>query len=102
MNSGRLDQLLRFLEEDPGDAFTLYAVALEYQKTDLAEAEIWFEKLLTNHPEYLPTYYMTASLKLEMRKASEAKAILIKGIKLAHENQDNSTLQELQSLYNSI
>jgi lipoprotein NlpI len=34
----RLEQLHQFLQEDPADPFNLYALAIEYQKTDIPHA----------------------------------------------------------------
>ena len=65
MNTERLTQLLKFLEEDPHDAFNWYAVATEYRATDPDRALVYFEKLLTEHPDYVPTYYHAAQLYLD-------------------------------------
>ena len=51
-----LTQLKIFYEEDPSDPFNLYALAMEYLKTDTAESGRLFEILLHDHSYYLPTY----------------------------------------------
>ncbi len=61
-NSNRLEQLLKYLDEDPKDAFTLYAIAMEYMKGDLKKSRNYFEKLLKEHPNYLATYYQVGHL----------------------------------------
>lgn len=95
-NSDRIQHLLNFLAEDPNDAFTRYALALEYQKSDPEKAEELFEHLLTMSPEYLPSYYMAAMLKLELSKPEEAIGLLKNGIDVAAQVNDQVTLRELK------
>jgi lipoprotein NlpI len=63
MAETRLEQLLRFYREDPNDPFSVYGLALEYQKTDVRESERFFDELLGKFPDYLPAYYHAAKLK---------------------------------------
>jgi hypothetical protein len=62
--STRLDTLLQFYKEEPDDPFNIYALAMEYQKTDVKKALDHFALLLQNHDSYLPTYYQAAKLLL--------------------------------------
>ncbi len=102
MNSGRLKQLLRFLEEDPNDAFTLYAVALEYQHNEPKKAEELFARLIKTCPDYLPSYYMAAMLKIKLGKLNEAIGLIEKGMDLAVHCNDLTTLRELKEAYLQI
>ena len=57
----RLQMLAQFLEQNPGDAFARYGLAMEYSKagqTEQALAE--FKKLLELHPDYTNGYFMAA------------------------------------------
>ena len=62
----RLDELLKILNEDPNDPFTLYAIATEYLNIDLIEARKHYEYLLQNHPNYIPTYYHISYTRIWM------------------------------------
>lgn len=93
---------MKFLEEDPNDVFSLYALALEYKKNNLAEAGKLFRHLLTHHPEYLPTYYQAALMKEETGETSEALQLYQQGITLARKMNDSATLKELQAAYNLL
>lgn len=95
----RVNQLLAFLEEDPTDEFTRYALALEYQKTDLQLARTTFEYLLTKHPDYLPTYYAAAHLMIELQVNDQVEPLFLKGIELAKSQNNKKALMELQSAY---
>lgn len=90
---------MKFLEEDPNDVFSLYALALEYKKSNPAEAGKLFRQLLTQHPEYLPTYYQAALMKEEIGAIDEALQLYQQGIALARKTNDKATLKELQAAY---
>jgi tetratricopeptide (TPR) repeat protein len=97
-----LESLLSFYEEDPSDPFNIYALALEYLKTDLGQAEAYFNQLLEKHPGYLPTYYHAAehfALSGDIAKATE---VYEKGIALAKEQNHQKTYQELTRAYRSF
>lgn len=102
MNSPRLNQLLEFLKEDPNDPFTLYAVATEYKGIDTATAQRYFEQLLSEHPDYLPTYYHVANLYLQLNKKDQAEAAYKNGIHLAKKQNNALALRELQNAYNEF
>jgi tetratricopeptide (TPR) repeat protein len=102
MAETRLEQLIKFYEEDPKDPFNAYGLALEYYKSDVQKSEEFFNKLLTDFPEYLPAYYHAAKLKEEQNANEVALTIYTKGMDLAKKLRDQKTLQELQSAYNEL
>lgn len=102
MEETRLQQLIRFYEEDPKDAFNVYGLALEYYKSDVQKSEELFEKLLTDFPDYLPAYYHAAKLKEELNANEIALTIYTKGMDLAKKLKDTKTLQELKSAYDEL
>ncbi|HEY5824805.1 MAG TPA: tetratricopeptide repeat protein [Cyclobacteriaceae bacterium] len=95
----RIQQLIKFLEEEPNDEFIHYALALEYSKFDAAKAKAEFENLLLKHPSYLPTYYPAAHLLIELGNNEEAENLFLKGIELAKAQGNNKARMELQSAY---
>jgi tetratricopeptide (TPR) repeat protein len=100
--SVRLEQLKKFLDEDPNDPFNLYALALELTKSDSAEAIKLFEKLMAEHITYLPTYYHAAKLYETSAMADCAIAVYKKGIEQAKAQQQFKTLRELQSALDEL
>ncbi len=102
MNQNRLEQLIKFHEEDPNDPFPLYGLALEYQKSDVKKSEQLFDRLLTDFPDYLPSYYHAAKLKATLGKGELALAIFKNGITLARKQNDTTTARELQSAYDEL
>lgn len=95
----RIKFLLDFLEKEPNDAFTLYALALEYLKEDTTKALFYFEKLIAEQPEYAPTYYHLAQLYLDLEENEKAKATYLMGIEMARKVQDTHALKELEKAY---
>jgi tetratricopeptide (TPR) repeat protein len=93
----RLQQLLSFLEEEPNEPFNIYAVAMEYLKTDIQKAEKFLSLLLHEHADYIPTYYQLGKVKLELGNIVAAKRIFSLGIKKAEIAGDAKTLKELRN-----
>jgi len=102
MNHSRLKQLFKFLEEDPHDPFNLYAIANEYISIDKGESLKYFEKLLSEHKGYLPTYYQAATLYSNMGKTQKATEIFEAGIQLAKQQNNLKTLRELQNALDEL
>ena len=99
MTNARLEQLMGFLEEDPDDPFTIYAIATEYLNIDLHKARHYFEILLQQHPDYVATYYHAAHLYADLNMPEQAGATFEKGINKAQQQQDRLALRELRSAY---
>jgi tetratricopeptide (TPR) repeat protein len=97
-----LQQLQQFADDDPNDPFNLYALALELLKTDAGKAVGIFEKLLTEHESYLPTYYQAAGLFESVGKHEQAIAILEKGLAIARNSGEMKTMRELQTMLDEI
>ena len=104
----RIEQLLKFLEKEPNDTFLLYAVATEYLKTDTQKAVSYYEHLLQNHANYVPTYYHAAELYTNLGNYEKANQTYLKGLEVckttiqkAQEQNieiDKVTLKSLQEL----
>lgn len=96
MNNDRIQQLIRFVQEEPGEPFNVYALAMEYLTTEPAQAQSYFDQLLAEHPDYLPTYYHAAALYAQLDERGRAADLYDKGIALARLQNSHKTLQELQ------
>ncbi len=52
-NDNRLEQLLKFFEQEPNDPFLQYALATEYLRNNKLEmALFYYERLINNHQNY--------------------------------------------------
>lgn len=102
MNSQRLQKLEKFHKEEPDNAFIIYALAMEYEKIDLSQAMKLYEKLLTDHPDYLATYYQAAHIYWEDDEIEKANELFKKGIALAERVNNEKTLHELKAAYHNF
>lgn len=102
MSSPRLPQLLKFLEEDPHDPFTLYAIATEYRSENPQQALVYYEQLLREHPHYVATYYHAAQLYVDLEEDEKAEQTFRRGIAEAQQQQEALALRELQSAYDEF
>jgi tetratricopeptide (TPR) repeat protein len=102
MKNTLLERLLSFYEEEPGDPFNIYALALEYLKSNQLQASKYFDKLLNEHPDYLATYYHAGEFFAQREEVEKAREIYLKGIALAQSQGNQKTHSELTRAYRSF
>lgn len=99
MQAERIKFLFEQIASDPNEPFNYYALAIEYKDNQKDMALEYFEKLLKEFPEYLPTYYHAAALFFETNQNKEAVNTYLLGIKLAEKLNKEKPLRELKSAY---
>ena len=102
MGTDRLGQLRAFYEEEPHDPFNIYALALEYLKSDEGKALDLFRQLMSGYPDYVPTYYHAGKLLEKMGIAGEALRVYQTGIEHCRKIGDAKALRELSSAYGEL
>ena len=95
MNNERIQQLMQYIKEEPGEPFNVYALAMEFMNGQPEQARIYFDQLLADYPDYLPTYYHAAALYADLDERDKAAGLYEKGILLAQVQNSQKTLQEL-------
>lgn len=98
-NLPRIEHLLQFVQEDPDDPFNFYALALEYQSVDKNQARLYFDKLLLEFPDYLPTYYHAAAFFINAETTYKVRQIYEKGIKLSIQQNNLHAKRELENAF---
>jgi tetratricopeptide (TPR) repeat protein len=102
MQRNRLQKLLEFIQNEPNDPFLKYALATEYlSSNEPDQALVYYEDLITNHPDYVGTYYHLGKLYEALDRKSDAIKTYQTGMKIARSVNDNHAFSELQSVYNS-
>jgi tetratricopeptide (TPR) repeat protein len=97
-SENRLEQLLEFLRNTPGDEFLHYAVALEYQAMgELRKAESLLHEQKLRSPEYLAVYYQLGKLLEQQQREDEALAVYREGLEVAKRQGNQKTAAELQA-----
>ena len=97
----RLQQLLAFYEDDPTDAFTIYALATEYRAHEPEQAWKYYQKLLADHADYVGTYYHAGKLLEQFGKKEEAEKVYRTGLKVARAAGQQHAASELLQALNS-
>jgi tetratricopeptide (TPR) repeat protein len=90
----RIEILKKYLEEEPQDIFTRYALALEYSNGGAFNDARDLFLPLTNE-KYLPAFYQLGKVYEKLNDISKAKAIYESGVEVAKEKRDFHTLNEL-------
>ncbi len=101
-NNNRIAQLLQFIKDEPGDPFTIYCLATEYKASEPEKALAYYQALIADHPDYLPTYYHLAELYIHKNDLQAAEKTLTAGIRLARKQNDPLALRELRNLQNNL
>ncbi|HZE81727.1 MAG TPA: tetratricopeptide repeat protein [Candidatus Polarisedimenticolia bacterium] len=99
----RLQMLAQFLEQNPGDAFARYGLAMEYSKvgqTEQALAE--FQRLLELHPDYTNGYFMAAQTLERTGRTPEAKQMLENGVEAAKRTGNKHALSEMAGMLDEL
>jgi tetratricopeptide (TPR) repeat protein len=94
----RLEQLKEMNDSDPDDAFVHYALAKEYEYSEMPDKalECYFA-LMNNNPKYVGLYYHLGNLLEKSADPQQALLVYEKGIAVARELNDFHALSELQS-----
>lgn len=92
----RLERLMKYLEDAPGDAFLLFALAKEYEgMNDKTNALYYYEKLVNEHEDYVGTYYHLGKFWEKEENIEKALAIYQKGMEVAQKQNDRHAYGEL-------
>jgi tetratricopeptide (TPR) repeat protein len=93
----RIESLKKFLEQDPDDSFTKYAIALEYIKEkDLDKAIFYLESIADNDPDYLAAYQQLGQLLVTQGKKESAIKVYKTGIEIANKQNEKHTKDKLE------
>jgi tetratricopeptide (TPR) repeat protein len=97
MKEERIAKLRTFLERDPNDSFSRYALGLEYAGMGkFEEAATTFQDVLQRDPTYVPAYQHLGYTYQKMGRHNEAVAILKRGIDVARQQGDSHAQAEMQ------
>ena len=93
----RIEILKGFLNENPNDSFSRYALALEYVKLGQDDDALReFETVKTNDPAYVATYFQLGQLYQKLGRSHEAEKTFRTGITVAAKAGDDHTRSELE------
>ena len=101
--SSRLEQLQKFLADEPEDVFTHYALALEYKSLGrMQEAIEQFDEVIALDPNYVAAYHQLGILFADMEQKARALEFLERGILVAERTGDSHARQEMEEARDSL
>ncbi len=101
--SSRLDQMLKFLEEDPNDSFSRYAVALEYNsRKEYDRAVEQLVELRRRDPDYVATYYQLGQIYVTLSRWDDAEEAYKVGMDVSRKVGDLHTRSELEAALDEL
>jgi len=91
--------LSEVLQQNPGDAFARYGLAMEYSKSgDVEQALREFKTLLSAHPDYTAGYFMAAQTLAKADRTDEARGMLRDGIASAQRTGNSHAQGEMEGM----
>lgn len=101
--TNRRQTLEKFVEKNPLDAFARYGLAMECLKEgDVTAAETHFKQLLSDHADYVATYYQFGRMLTLANRIAEAREIFSTGIVRAAQTGEEHARQELQAALDEL
>ena len=98
MSSSRLETLKGLVEQQPGESFLRYGLAMEYRNAgELESAMEQFRTLLAANPDYSAAYFHGGQTLERLGKIDEARALYQEGIEVTTRKGDLHTRDELRA-----
>jgi len=98
MSAARLDSLKRMVEQNPGDSFLRYGLAMEYRNGgDLERAAGEFRALVAANPDYTAAYYQGGQTLERLGRVEEAREMYREGVAAATRKGDHHARSEMQA-----
>ena len=103
MSDSRLEALLRFLEEEPNDIFTHYAIGMEYfGQREFKLSATKLEEVIALDPTYIAAYQQLANTYLQLDREDDALKILEKGVLAAAVAGDLHAEREMKDMLDDL
>ena len=98
MDNSRLNQLLKYLENDPDDSFLIFALAKEYEMQNQLEMALQkYLQLKEKDSDYIGLYYHLAKLYETLKKETLALSVYNEGLELGKKLKDFHAISELNN-----
>src|SRR5579875_573327 len=103
MATNRLEILQQMLQQDPGNTFARYGLAMEYNKAgNHAKAVEEFRALLQQDENYGAAYFHGGQALEKLGRVAEARDTYEKGIEITTRKGDLHTRAEIEAALNLL
>lgn len=94
----RLEQLKSLVEQDPGNSFLRYGLAMEYRNLGEIEAAVnEFRALMQADPNYAAAYFHGGQTLEMMGRPEEAREVYQQGVEVAARQGNQHARNEMQA-----
>ncbi|HUB34745.1 MAG TPA: tetratricopeptide repeat protein [Bryobacteraceae bacterium] len=94
----RLEQLKSLVEQDPGNSFLRYGLAMEYRNLGEIEAAVnEFRALMQADPNYAAAYFHGGQTLEMMGRPEEAREVYQQGVEVASRQGNQHARNEMQA-----
>jgi len=101
--NARIEQLQQWLQKDPADNFTNYALAMEYVSIgNNDEAKSILENLIKTQPDYHASYYHLGQLLERLGDNEQAILVYKKGMEVTKKLGEQHAFGELRSVLEEL
>ena len=99
----KIAMLNEILQQNPGDAFARYGLAMAYAAEGKAEESLReFQTTIEHNPDYVPAYQMSAQELLKLGRADEAKARLTAGLAACERTGNTHAASEMSAMLDEL
>jgi Tfp pilus assembly protein PilF len=96
--STRLEHLKNMVEQDPGNSFLRYGLAMEYRNAgEIETAVAEFRALMAASPDYAPAYFHGGQTLEMMGLPEEAREVYRQGVQVASRQGNQHARNEMQA-----
>lgn len=93
----KIKKLARYVQQNPGDSFSKFALALEFmKKNEVERARMLFESIRDQDPEYLGVYYHLGKLYERIGEPEKAEKSYERGLQVARDKNEARAHRELK------
>lgn len=95
--------LSEVLRQNPADTFARYGLAMALASGDQADAALQeYARILTDSPDYVPAYQMSAQLLLRLGRTDQARERLERGLAAAERTSNTHAASELSAMLQDV
>ncbi len=103
IEKSRLEQIKEFVELDPSDTFSRYALGMEYMGiSEFSEAVVQFAEVIKLDSSYSAAYFQAALASEQLKQMEDAKNYLVRGIAEAEKKRDWHARDEMKAALENL